>query len=278
MLGNIKVLSIDMISVHRLPLTQEVIGDFDWSSKNERDSERPLGHLAVLHMHTVGSNKRRHAIIHPSIKRMRLCGSNGIPHVRLPQSPLITETALRVLRLKSSDVDPKQLASVIETSRLKNITELLVGDAGVDGHDTRRSQPQYSFDCRRLKQAMLKHTPQLEVFGWIDMGSDLNTSDSTPFGSFAGFPCLTTLALDIDRFIEPAPDDESTPVSPDFEATQRYLPTQLETLEIGEIQWLRLSDLHRNYFDDTQSQTRTFHLLQSYLNERSTKNVKRTRI
>jgi hypothetical protein len=194
-------LKVEMSCNHPLPLTQETIGLFDWSSQDGTHPDRPLGHLEDLDMCCVNPGIRGFPVlIHPSIKKLTLYNKRYLQKIQLPRS--LSTTALPVLRLKHSDVDRRQLTKAIESSRLGNLKTLFVDNDGIDNRDLYRTITWYSFNYRRLKQAMLNHTPQLESFGWMDMISDLSTNGSTPFGSFAGFKCLKILALDTDRFIE----------------------------------------------------------------------------
>jgi hypothetical protein len=102
---------------------------------------------------------------------------------------------------------------------------------------------------------MCKHVPRLVTFIWVGMHfCGVGTGEYQPFGSFAAFPCLNSLRLDYELFVEQSPESGVEGDLPDCEALRRYVPSTLKHFAICSIDWLTVQTICKHYLETEEAQ------------------------
>jgi hypothetical protein len=144
-------------------------------------------------------------------------------------------------------MDPLILQKALASPFFRSLKCLVVEKMGhgdysktIDAED-----PWKFFNYEALKQAMLQHTPNLEVFHWTEMHvQDYDFGDIIPpFGSFAGFTQMKELVLDCSLVLGDPFRERILDYFPTYTTVLDYLPPDMELFEVRDVDWIALQPI-----------------------------------
>jgi hypothetical protein len=160
---------------------------------------------------------------------------------------------LTIYSVVRTSPEPSQKA--IEFGGFRNVTNFNVKNVDLGDRTDSTGREWATFNYNKLQAAMCKHVPRLVTFIWVGMHfCGVGTGEYEPFGSFAAFPCLNSLRLDYELFVEQSPESGVEGKLPDCEALRRYVPSTLKHFAICSIDWLTVQTIYKQYLETEEAQ------------------------